>query len=154
MQGLFEFEQDGRYPLRRIPMIMRFNLDACGIRISLTAWITLSRDERESLVALPCVSDEEKRAYRERLIALLAPHADNPDAVIEDVEIDPAPAWANASVIPQAAIEGLTELALPVPTLEQWSTLSDLQRFALLKLTRSGHKNTNLLPALKEFALA
>ena len=56
MQGLFEFEQDGRYPLRRIPMIMRFNLDTCGIKISLTAWITLSRDEREELVALPCTS--------------------------------------------------------------------------------------------------
>jgi hypothetical protein len=47
----------------------------------------------------------------------------------------------------------LAELSLPVPTHEQWAGLSDLQRFALTKLTRSGHKNANLLPALKEFGL-
>lgn len=153
MQGLFEFEQDGRYPLRRIPMIMRFNLDTCGIRISLTAWITLSRDEREELVALPCVSDEERQTYRERITALLAAHADNPDAVIETVEIDPSPAWRELHTVPDVVTQGLAELSLPVPTHEQWTGLSDLQRFALTKLTRSGHKNANLLPALKEFGL-
>ncbi|RQO38600.1 hypothetical protein DBR37_01505 [Herminiimonas sp. KBW02] len=153
MQGLFEFEQDGRYPLRRIPMVMRFNLDTCGIRISLTAWITLSRDEREELVALPCVSDAEQQVYRERLAALLAPHADNPDATIEIVEIDPSPAWADLRAVPDVVAQGLAELALPAPTHAQWIGLNNLQRFALTKLTRSGHKNANLLPALKEFGL-
>jgi hypothetical protein len=153
MQGLFEFEQDGRYPLRRIPMIMRFNLDTCGIKISLTAWITLSRDEREELVALPCTSPAEQQAYRERLATLMAPHADNPDAVIETVEIDQSPAWREPHVVPDVVAQGLAELSLPVPTHEQWAGLSDLQRFALTKLTRSGHKNANLLPALKEFGL-
>lgn len=153
MQGLFEFEQDGRYPLRRIPMIMRFNLDTCGIKISLTAWITLSRDEREELVALPCVSPAEQQTYRERLAALLAPHADNPDAVMEIVEVDPSPAWADLNAVPDAVAQGLDEMSLPVPTREQWTGLSDLQRFALTKLTRSGHKNANLLLALKEFGL-
>lgn len=153
MKGLFDFEQDGRYPLRRIPMVMRFNLDACGIRISLTAWITLSRDERELLVTLPCSSEVEQRVYRERLTAMLAPHADNPDAAIESVEIDASPAWGNTQIIPPAVIASLTELALPLPTLAQWRSLSDLQRFALIKLTRSGHKNANLMPAMKEFGL-
>ncbi|MNR92595.1 hypothetical protein D3C72_236310 [compost metagenome] len=153
MQGLFEFEQDGRYPLRRIPMIMRLNLDACGIKISLTAWITLSREEREELVALPCASAGEQEAYRARLAAMLAPHADNPDAAIEAVAIDQAPAWHDAAVIPPAVSTGLAELALPVPTLAQWAGLNDLQRFALIKLTRSGHKNANLQPALQEFGL-
>ncbi|MFJ7566401.1 nitrate reductase associated protein [Herminiimonas sp. NPDC097707] len=154
MLGLFDFEQDGRYPLRRIPMTMRFNLDACGIRISLTAWITLSRDEREQLVAMPCGSEEEKNIYREHLAAMLAPHAGNPDALIERVEIETSPAWSDRHTIPQLVLVTLLELALPAPTLAQWSALSDLQRFALLKLTRSGHKNANLLPALKEFGLA
>lgn len=153
MQGLFEFEQDERYPLRRIPMIMRLNLDACGIRISLTAWITLSREEREELVALPCFSPHEQEAYRERLVALLLPHADKPDAAIEAVAIDKAPAWHDATVIPPAVHAGLAELALPVLTLSQWAGLNDLQRFALLKLTRLGHKNANLQPALQEFGL-
>lgn len=153
MQGLFEFEQDGRYPLRRIPMIMRFNLDACGIRISLTAWITLSRDEREELVVMPCESKSDKERYRKRLTAMLAQHADNPDAAIESVEIEAAPAWKNSATLPQNMIESLQELGLPLPDLAQWAALNDLQRFALIKLTRSGHKNANLLPAMKEFGL-
>lgn len=153
MHGLFEFEQDGRYPLRRIPMIMRFNLDACGIRISLTAWITLSRDEREELVVMPCESESDKELYRTRIAAMLAQHADNPDAAIELVEIEAAPAWKNSATLPQNMIESLQELGLPLPDVVQWTGLNDLQRFALIKLTRSGHKNANLLPAMKEFRL-
>lgn len=154
MMALFDFEQDGRYPLRRIPMIMRFNLDACGIRISLTGWITLSRAEREILVTLPCTSEAERQAFRERLAAMLAPHAGNPDTVIEQVAIDSSPAWKETQVIPQTVLDTLSELSLPGMTLSQWAALNDLQRFALIKLTRSGHKNANLLPALKEFGLS
>lgn len=154
MMGLFDFEQDGRYPLRRIPMVMRFNLDACGIKISLTAWITLSRDEREQLIVMPCASGTEKKAYRACLANMLAPHADNPDAAIESVQIDAAPAWQDCASIPQSVLATLIELALPALKLAQWAALSDLQRFALIKLTRSGHKNANLLPALQEFGLA
>ncbi len=153
MRGLFEFEQDDRYPLRRIPMIMRSNLDACGIKISLTAWITLSRDEREELVAMPCASAADKELYRTRLAAMLAQHADNPDAAIELVEIEASPAWKNSETLPQNMSESLQELGLPLPDLAQWAALNDLQRFAMIKLTRSGHKNANLLPAMKEFGL-
>lgn len=153
MQGLFEFEQDGRYPLRRIPMIMRINLDACGIKISLTAWITLSRNEREELLALPCASESERDFYRTRIAAMLTQHADNPDAAIEFVEIEAAPVWKNSAVLPQNMSESLQELELPLLDLAQWAALNDLQRFALIKLTRSGHKNANLLPAMKEFGL-
>lgn len=153
MHGLFEFEQDGRYPLRRIPMIMRFNLDACGLKISLTAWIILSRDEREELVVMPCVSESEKELYRTRLAAMLAQHANNPDAVIELVEIEETPAWKIGTRFPQNMHESLQELGLSLPDLAQWSALNDLQRFAIIKLTRSGHKNANLLPAMNEFGL-
>ncbi len=153
MQGLFEFEQDGRYPLRRIPMIMRFNLDACGIKISLTAWITLSRDEREELVSMPCFSETERKLYRARLAVMLEQHADNPDAAIEFVEIEATPVWKSSATFPQAMSDSLLELGLPLPSVAQWSSLNDLQRFALIKLTRSGHKNANLLPAMKEFGL-
>jgi hypothetical protein len=154
MMALFDFEQDGRYPLRRIPMMMRFNLDACGIRISLTGWIMLSRDEREELVALPCKSNTEREVFCARLADMLAPHAGNPDTIIERVDIDPFPSWKNMDAIPQSLVDTLSELSLPNVTLPQWRVLTDLQRFALIKLTRSGHKNANLQPALKEFGLA
>lgn len=154
MEGLFNFEQDGRYALRRIPMIMRFNLDACGIRVSLSTWNVLCHEEREMLIALPCSSPSERHAYHQRMIAMLNVHTSNPDVAIESVDIEEMPAWQQLSIIPQQVIDRMAELSLPVPTLEQWQFLGDLQRFALIKLTRSGHKNDNLLPALKEFELA
>jgi hypothetical protein len=154
MQGLFNFEQDGRYPLRRIPMIIRFNLDACGVRLPLIAWTLLSREQRELLVALPCKTEEEQSAYCQRIIEMLQPHADNPDAKIEFVSVEASHDWRDTALVPQQIAEQLTDLSLPILDSSQWKALSDLQRFALLKLTRGGHKNDNLLPALKEFGLA
>lgn len=135
-------------------MTIRFNLDGCGIRISLTAWVMLSRTEREELVAMSCRSDAERAAFRLRLANMLSPHAGNPDAAIEYVEIDAHPIWQELQAVPQSVIDTLNELSLPLLTLPQWKSLNDLQRFAMIKLTRSGHKNANLLPALKEFGLA
>ena len=40
-----------------------------------------------------------------------------------------------------------------MPSPEQWHTLSPLQRFALLKLTREGHESANFVPAMAEFGL-
>jgi len=153
MQGLFDFEQDGRYPLRRIPMIVRFKLDACGIKLPLLAWTLLTREQRESLVALPCGTDAEKLAFRREVAAMLQPHADNPEAIAEFVPVESSPAWADVSVVPEQVRAQLAELVLPVPTPTQWQALTELQRFALMKLTRAGHKNANLLPALREFGL-
>lgn len=154
MEGLFDFEQDGRYPLRRIPMQVRFKLDACGLRISLTAWALLSREEREQLLALGAVSEAEQQTFRAALATMLKAYADNPDAVIEQTSIDAAPVWQQTAVLPSEMLEHLGESNLPIPTLDQWRHLSDLQRFALIKLTRRGHRNTNLLPALREFGIA
>lgn len=154
MRDLFNFEQDGRYPLRRIPMVMRFKLDACGIKLPLIAWALLSREQRERLVDLPCTSTEEKQRFAEQIAQMLQIHADNPDAVLEFVAVEPLPPWRDVSVVPPQAVEQMLLLGLPVPTPDQWRGLTDLQRFALVKLTRSGHKNANLLPALREFGLA
>ena len=154
MQGLFNYELDGRYPLRRIPMIMRFNLDACGIRVPFEAWVLLTREQRELLVATPCTTDAEKQMYRTRIQSMMAEHADKPDAAIELVDVEKHPAWRDVSAVPTQVVEQLNELSLPIPNVAQWQGLLDLQRFALIKLTRSGHKNANLLPALQEFGLA
>ena len=59
----------------------------------------------------------------------------------------------DSATLPQNMNESLEELGLPLPNLTLWAALNDLQRFALIKLTRSGHKNANLLPAMKEFGL-
>jgi hypothetical protein len=38
-------------------------------------------------------------------------------------------------------------------SLEQWETLTPLQRFALIKLGQPSHESHNFLPALREFEL-
>lgn len=154
MVTLFEFEQNGGYALRRVPMIMRLKLDVCGLRISLAAWQVLSRDEREALVAMPFASEEERMAFRACLVAMLAPYADDPEKVVEQVDVDPSPAWQQKETVPQDVLDTLNAMMLPAITQEQWAGLNVLQRFALSKLTRPGHKNAKLLPALQEFGLA
>lgn len=150
--ALFQFEQDGRYALRRIPMIVRFNLDAIGIRFDFPAWTVLSRDERQELVDMPCESDEQKAHYRQRLLAMLAPHGDQPDLGLESIFVDPEPLW-RSSTVPPDVVDTLSELDLTIPTDVHWQGLNDLQRFVLIKLTRRGHKNANLAAALEEFGL-
>jgi len=149
---LLGFEQDGRYALRRIPMIVRFNLDAVGVRFDFAAWAVLSRDERQELVDLPCETEQQRQAYRQRLLQMLAPHADKPETAVRDIDIDPAPPWSQPT-IPAQVVDTLSELDLDIPTDTQWQSLSDLQRFVLTKLTRPGHKNDNLPAALEEFGL-
>jgi hypothetical protein len=39
------------------------------------------------------------------------------------------------------------------PSDRQWSALTRLQRFALIKLTRDNHDNVNFIPAMMEFGL-
>jgi hypothetical protein len=154
MQGLFDFEQDGRYALRRIPMAIRFKLDACGVKLPLSGWVLLSREQREQLLVAPCTTEQEQQTYRQQIVAMLEEHAGNPETTPEFVDVEQTPIWRDVSVVPAQLVEQLSELSVSVPTVEQWQSLSELQRFSLVKLTRVGHKNINLLPALKEFGLA
>jgi hypothetical protein len=61
--------------------------------------------------------------------------------------------WSNTSLVPVTVGKQLQALGLPALAQEKWAALTDLQRFALLKLTREGHENKKLPLALKEFGL-
>lgn len=151
MENLFQFEQDKYYALRRIPMIMRLKLDLCGIKLTIGDWSKFPRADREQLVAMPYQTPEQIAAIHKRLKELIAA-CDGDSTETEPVE-PPAP-WSVIDAVPHTITEYLREQALPVPSLQQWSNLTDLQRFALLKLTRRGHENKKLPLALREFDLA
>lgn len=148
---LFRYEQDKYYPLRRIPMIMRLKLDLCGVKLSIGDWSKFSREEREALVMMPYATPGEIAAIRSRLLELIA--ACGGDST-ETAPVGRDAPWADASVVPASVGRQLQALGMPAPTREQWAGLSDLQRFALLKLTREGHENKKLPLALHEFGLA
>ncbi len=149
MSNFFQFESDFVESLRCIPMQVRLKLDTCGIKLKLQQWNQFTQDDRLRLVELPCETESEIQAYREFLCELVQQRT---GAIASELPIDPQPPWLDATTIPQdvSAKAAAVEVNL---TLEQWASLMPVQRFALLKLSRSGHENHNFVPALKEFQL-
>ncbi|NJR39152.1 MAG: nitrate reductase maturation protein NarM [Leptolyngbyaceae cyanobacterium CSU_1_4] len=145
MTHFFQFEADFVDSLRCIPMQVRFKLDTCGVKLKLSHWNPLTSTERQALVDTPCTA-ASARHYRSLIHRLVQAHALELPA---DLPIDRQPAWMDETGIPESVIEK-AEGAI---ALAQWASLTPLQRFALIKLSRSQHENKNFLPALQEFGL-
>jgi hypothetical protein len=145
----FEFEQDFVASLRCIPMQVRFKLDTCGVKLKLHQWNVLTQGDRQQLLDRPCESDSETQAYREFLQALILARSGE---VASLLEISADPDWLKASQIPDSVLEKAESVGETV-LVKQWEDLKPLQRFALIKLSRSGHENSNFRPALEEFGL-
>jgi hypothetical protein len=150
LKYLFQFEQDKYYPLRRIPMVIRMKLDISGIKLTIGDWSKFSREDRERLVVMPCALPDEITAFRERLLELI--EACNGESV-QIAPLNGKAAWMDISTVPDSVSRQIQALSQSAPTVAQWAALSDLQRFALSKLTREGHENKKLPLALKEFGL-
>lgn len=149
MAHLFEFEVEFADSLRCIPMQVRYNLDHCGVKLKLVDWNRFTLTERTALVDLPCDSAAEQQAYRDTLHQLVEHHGGDRPA---SLPIDPHPDWQNVATIPDS-VQSMAQKAAITLTLEHWASLLPLQRFALIKLSRSNHENHNFVPALREFGL-
>ncbi|MBE9181933.1 nitrate reductase associated protein [Oculatella sp. LEGE 06141] len=150
MSNFFAFEADFVESLRCIPMQVRYKLDTCGIKLKLSHWHQFTSAERQSLVEMPCTTADEIAAYRSHLQTLVVNHTgDRPS----DLAIAADPDWMNRATIPDSVVTQGQAVGKPL-TLEQWSALTPIQRFVLIKLSRSNHENKNFLPALQEFHLA
>ncbi|AFZ35528.1 hypothetical protein Sta7437_1974 [Stanieria cyanosphaera PCC 7437] len=145
----FQFEADFVESLRCIPMQVRIKLDTCGVKLKLSHWHQFDQQERQALVSLPCSTETEAQKYREFLQNLVQEKSGAPAG---ELPLDPHPAWLDQTSIPQDLQTKLAESNLNI-TIEQWSKLTPVQRFALIKLSRPSHENKNFLPALKEFQL-
>ena len=150
MTDFFEFEADFTDSLRCIPMSVRYKLDSCGVKLKLFHWNGLNQTERQHLVEQPCATDTEAAAYRADLRDLVQRQTGNLPA---DLPVEAQPAWMDVAQIP-ASVEAAAKAVAQTLSLTQWAELSSLQRFALIKLSRSQHENANFLPALREFHLA
>lgn len=136
--------------IRCIPMIVRFKLDACGIKLKLGEWSKFKEDEKRQLAELPCVTDQEIFSYRKYVQAVVLIRASH---VASTIAIEAEPSWANLEMVDDDVQEKASEFGWYI-TLEQWQSLSNLQRFALVKLKRPGHENRNFPVAMKEFGIA
>lgn len=147
----FNFEEDFvEDNVRCIPMIVRFKLDACGIKLKLREWSMFTAQQRTLLADLPCESTLEINSYREYLKQLVK-SVTNENAT--DLKVDHNPQWAQLGEVPAILKERLKELNLSL-SLTQWKALSTLERFALFKLSNSSHENKNFPKAMREFNLA
>jgi hypothetical protein len=147
---LFQFEEAFmKDDIRCIPMIVRFKLDGCGIKLKLAEWNKFTVAERSKLASVPTASEEQLSAYRKYVQQLVLNHA---GSEATDLPIEKDPAWANVSQIHSSLIEKLKEFEWDI-SLSQWRALTNLQRFVLLKLSRPSHENKNFTKAVKEFGL-
>jgi len=147
MNNVFQFEADFADSLRCIPMQVRYKLDICGIKLKLPQWNRFSAEDRHKLLKLPCQTSDEIQYYRSFLQQLI--QAKTGETATE-LPLEAHPDWQNDSIIPYSVDEKAKEAGVCL-TVEQWATLSPIQRFALIKLSRSSHENRNFLPALREF---
>jgi hypothetical protein len=145
----FKFEADFVDSLRCIPMIVRLKLDTCGVKLKLAEWNRFTQTECQQMVELPCDRDSEIVTYRDYVSQLIFQHTGHEASLLS---IDPQPPWSNDCEIPESVIAKATQEGVNID-LSQWANLTTIQRFALIKLTRSQHENNNFLPALKEFSL-
>ncbi|MBD2693027.1 nitrate reductase associated protein [Anabaena catenula] len=149
MSKLFEFETEFVDNLRCIPMQVRYKLDTCGIKLRLSEWNQMNLAERKALVELPCLTAIEIQSYQEYLQKLILELTGKPPA---QLPIESLPPWMDATTIPPSLQEKAQEMGVTI-TLQQWFALTPLQRFSLIKLSRSGHENKNFASAMAEFNL-
>jgi hypothetical protein len=148
---LFAFEDDFVASLRCIPMAVRLKLDRSGIKLSLRQWSRFTREDRAELLETPCATALEVEAYLSRLIELVALRAkENAKALPEPL----VALWEFMGAAPAVVIDYAQSVGVPPPSAREWRRLTELQRFALIKLTRDSHDNVNFVPAMREFGLA
>ncbi len=146
----FVFEEDFvEGNIRCIPMIVRFKMDMAGIKLKLKEWNKFSEAERVTLATMPCDGAQETKDYYEYLDRLIRDRTGNPST---RMAVDQQPEWDNLFTVPFAIAEKMSGVGSAI-SLQQWKSLTQLQRFALMKLSRPGHESKNFMLAAKEFGL-
>jgi hypothetical protein len=128
---------------------VRFKLDACGIKLKLSEWSKMESDERNKLCELECNIDQEFQRYRKYCQQVIF---NRTEKEATDLAVEQNPAWANSNELPSLLEEKLKEFSWLI-SLRRWQSLSNLQRFVLIKLSKPGHENKNFPKAVKEFGL-
>ena len=145
----FAFEADFTGDLRCIPMAVRRKLDLAGVKLKLVHWHGLEAEERQRLLAWaddPAAIEALRSWLLERSKAL-------PQGPASPLEPAQGCDWQQGDTTPAILSASCQQLGL---TLREggWAELTELQRFALVKLSHPGHEHRNLPLALSDFGLA
>lgn len=147
----FRFEEDFvQDDIRCIPMIVRYKLDVCGIKLKLREWSLFDPSEREALALMECSTNTGITGYRDYLERLIWERTGQPATPLNPITDAP---WSDGKDVPEIVRHRFREHDRHV-TFDQWNNLRLLQRFALFKLSASSHEHKNFGSALTEFNLA
>jgi len=145
----FAFESDFVNTLKCVPMIVRYKLDSCGVKLKLPEWAKFSLKDKESLAYMPCYTDLEIERYKEFVCRLVIQYYGHQASLLSGVD----DSWNILHEIPTEVKLKAIEWNCPEITIKNWIEMDMLQRFALVKLSRSGHEGRNFPIALKEFSM-
>ena len=96
-----------------------------------------------------CSNEEEAKLYYSYLAGLIKKYTGKEPT---GLAIDQHPGWDDKEKVPDLLQEKLKEYGWAI-SIAQWDGLTNLQRFALLKLCKPGHENKNFSKAMDEFSL-
>jgi hypothetical protein len=145
----YRFEEDFvEANMRCIPMIVRFKMDLARIKLKLSQWSKFTPKERIELAVMTCEDDYEINAYAHHLQTLVLSRTGEIVSILPEENA----AWKNRDLVPEAVQEHLYGTGFHLTT-NHWHSLTNLQRFALIKLSREGHENKNLRKAALEFGI-
>ena len=145
----FAFESNFVNTLKCIPMIVRYKLDSCGVKLKLHEWGKFNLKDKEILAHLSCYTHEEIENYGAFVKHLVREYFGYEASLLSVVN----DSWNNINEVPEEVQEKAAEWKCAAITLKNWIELAMLQRFALVKLSRSGHEGRNFPVALSEFGI-
>lgn len=149
--GEFQFERDFMEDgIRCIPMAARLRLDLCGIKLRLSEWSKMTDGEKMKVAMWPYDVHGAMEECREYLKALVLERTGKEATVLLDSS---SWQWGDTSRVPEAVEVKMAEFNWTL-SLREWRAFTEIQRFALVKLTRPGHENRNFPKAVTEFRRA
>jgi len=143
----FAFESDFVNTLKCVPMVVRYKLDSCGIKLKLHEWAKFSVQQKQTLAFMDCYTESEVLDYGQFVKKLVLDKFRYHASLLTEVN----DSWNTLHQVPEEVQEKAKEWNCQPLTLKQWISLDTLQRFALVKLSRSGHESRNFPVALAEF---
>lgn len=145
----FAFENDFVNTLKCVPMIVRYKLDSCGVKLKLPEWAKFSLKDKEALANRPCFTPAEIEEYGNFVKKLVREYSGYEASALFTID----DSWNNIHEIPAEVQERATEWNCGEISQRNWIEMDTLQRFALVKLSRSGHEGRNFPVALSEFGV-
>ena len=143
----FAFESDFVETLKCVPMVVRYKLDSCGVKLKLHEWAKFSVQQKQALAFMGCYTESEVLDYGQFVKKLVLEKFQYHASLLTEVN----DSWNTLHQVPDEVQLKAEEWNCQPLTLKQWMNLDTLQRFALVKLSRSGHEGKNFPVALAEF---